>query len=228
MAQQLILFRQGLYEEFQTVLERAVEVATSSFLDGNIFNAKEDEYGPLSLQHINVCTTLAAFHIYKVRCSDSMITGVGSGGGGGGIPVEVEANLRVAEELLKKAEVILNATVSLDPSPTAAQSGAPVISAGRGAQLAAAARLMLSTSAASPSIALKGGRGAAPQQVAHTETQKKFLDGLSHVQRQTLSPLLCYGYLYLAQYSSKWLKQALSQSVTVPKHKNSFNCVFSH
>lgn len=166
-------------------------------------------YGPLSLQQINVCTTLAAFHIYKVRSFESYaIVAAGGVAGASANAAEPEASLRAAEDLLKKAEVILNATVASDPNASQFsqhQAGAQLLGAGRGAQLAAAARLMLSTSAASPTSALRGGGrgGAAAQQVAHTETQKRFLDGLSLAKRQTLSPLICYGYLYLEQYTGK-------------------------
>lgn len=198
-------------------MERAVEAATASLLDGNIITATystDGGYGPLSLQQIDVCTTLAAFHIYKVTSFESHAAASSGGNATSGVnAAEPEASLRTAEDLLKKAEVILNATVASDPgnSPVAAQ-------AGRGAQLAVAARLMLSTSAASPTSALRGGgRGAAPQQVAHTETQKKFLDGLSHSQRQTLSPLVCYGYLYLSQYAGQSVLETVHISVCKPE-----------
>lgn len=228
--------RQQFYDEFQLVLDRAVEVSVNSVLDGGAgamaSYIDDGSYGPLSLQQINVCTTLAAYNIYKVKSFESFpgvttSVAVGSSGAVGGVGVvnaaEPEASLRAAEDLLKKAEFILSTTVAAasDAANAAAaaqqqasnQTGAVVsqqLPAGRGAQLAAAARLMLSTSAASPTAALRSGAGggagrggAAPQQVAHTEMQKRFLDGLSHSQRQTLSPLICYGFLYLAQYSGK-------------------------
>lgn len=235
----LVLSRKQLYEEFQVILERAVEAATSSLLDGSgsagSNYADDGSYGPLSLQQINVCTTLAAFHIYKVRSFECYGTTI-AGGVAAGTAAELEASLRAAEDLLKKAEVILNATVTADPgscqtATSQAGNGAQFLAAGRGAQLAAAARLMLSTSAASPTSTLRsGGRnGAAPQKVTHTETQKRFLDGLSHDQRQTLSPLVCYGYLYLSQHSGEickgkfphlsvkkvWLGQAKNESADI-------------
>lgn len=183
-------------------MQRSVENFTglSDFVP--IVSNNDLSYGPLSLQQIDVCTTLAAFHIYKARCFEfaGLPSGVGSSGTVvGNASADPETGLRTAEELLKGAETILSSSITND---------AQAVTSSRGAQLAAAARLMLSTSSSAPLIrgagrTVGGIPPPSPQQLSHSETQKRFLDSLSPEHRQMLSPLLCYGYLYLAQYSSE-------------------------
>lgn len=231
----LAYYRLKRFDVFESFLEKAVDIATSSLIasyapqegdsegstkgDDRLFRSGVPAGGlapKLCLAHINACTTLAGFYVYKILARTGCLIGIGRELNRKA--VDVDECSRAAEDLLKKAELLLQAIVTRGCSEDGPQT-LPLRD--HLSRLENPASLRTLTHPASSGMHRSSTTPAQSSDYCKEESQlldtgdlhstsrdgaelpSTFDDPKQRlvVSRGVASPLLWYGYLYLALYA---------------------------